>query len=686
MGVFPKTDAGLVSPKTILLVEDEALVAADEARLLREEGYAVVIAASGKKAIESVRARPDDIHLILMDIDLGKGMDGARAAQEILKEYDIPIVFLSSHTEKAIVAKTEEITSYGYVVKDSGITVLAASIRMAFKLHRAHRELERHEEALREMSEMFRLFMEHSPIYVFIKDRDIRPIYLSRNYETMLGRPLSEILGRTMDDLFPSELSRSMIADDQRILMEGKPVNGIIEVLEGRTYSTTKFPILIDGVPRYLAGYTVDITDRTKAEAELHHSRDLLAYIISHARSAIAVLDRDMRYIFVSGQFLREYQVSEKNVIGRRHYDLFPDLPEKWKAAHRRALAGEVVGAEQEPYVRPDGTTAWGRWECRPWFESDGAIGGIILSTEIISERVRAEDALRESESRYRSLFEHMEEGVAYCRMVFDEQGRPTDFVYLTVNPAFERLTGLKDVEGRPVTEVIPGIKERTPELLDAYGRVASTGRPEKFEIDFTPLGVWLSVSVYSPGKGHFVAVFDDITERRKAEEEIKSAQLLLKSSIESPQRMIILSIDRQHRYLYFNEWHREVMRAAYGQDVRIGMDLLECITNEEDRRKARLNYDRALAGEAHSTIEEYGDLERLYYETFYSPIIDEKGEIIGATAFARDVTDRKRAEEALKESVRQKEILMKELQHRVKNSLAVVSGLLGLEHGDPDR
>lgn len=107
---------GPSSPKRILLVEDEAIVAADESRLLKGEGYAVLIAASAKKAIETVNSGPDAVDLILMDIDLGKGMDGAQAAQAILKEHDIPIVFLSSHTEKEVVVKTEKITSYGYEV------------------------------------------------------------------------------------------------------------------------------------------------------------------------------------------------------------------------------------------------------------------------------------------------------------------------------------------------------------------------------------------------------------------------------------------------------------------------------------------------------------------------------------------------------------------------------------------
>lgn len=135
--------------KTILLVEDEALVAMNEAMMLRKEGYQVVIAASGEEAVETVETAPQAIALILMDINLGGGMDGTEAAQEILKNQDIPIVFLSSHTEREIVEKTEKITSYGYVVKGSGITVLAASIKMAFKLHAANQALRASEERLR---------------------------------------------------------------------------------------------------------------------------------------------------------------------------------------------------------------------------------------------------------------------------------------------------------------------------------------------------------------------------------------------------------------------------------------------------------------------------------------------------------------------------------------------------------
>lgn len=123
-----------INPKRILLVEDDFIIAAIEAKNLKEKGYHVTHVDKGEDAIKYCDVRINDINLILMDIDLGSGIDGTIAAREILKKHNIPLIFVSSHTEQGIVEKTEEITNYGYVVKNSSITVLDASIKMAFKL------------------------------------------------------------------------------------------------------------------------------------------------------------------------------------------------------------------------------------------------------------------------------------------------------------------------------------------------------------------------------------------------------------------------------------------------------------------------------------------------------------------------------------------------------------------------
>ena len=138
-------------------------------------------------------------------------------------------------------------------------------------------------------------------------------------------------------------------------------------------------------------------------------------------------------------------------------------------------------------------------------------------------QRKRAEEGLRISEEHYRSLFENMLNGFAYCKMLFDENG-PKDFTYLNVNAAFEALTGLKNVIGRNVSEVIPGIRRSDPELFEIYGRVALTGTPERFETYVEALGMWFSIAVYSPRREHFVAVFDVITERKRTEEALRKA------------------------------------------------------------------------------------------------------------------------------------------------------------------
>lgn len=200
---------------------------------------------------------------------------------------------------------------------------------------------------------------------------------------------------------------------------------------------------------------------------------------------------------------------------------------------------GEVVGLpEHTVLVARDGHECPIADSGAPIRDDAGVLLGVVLVFRDQTEELAAARALRESEETYRSLFEHMLNGFAYCRMQFEE-GKPPDFIYLKVNGAFETLTGLKHVTGRLVSEVIPGIRESDPDLFEIYGRVASTGRPERFETYVQALEAWFSISVYCPARDHFVAVFDVITERKRVESELRQSNRTLRALFESNHALI---------------------------------------------------------------------------------------------------------------------------------------------------
>jgi len=137
-----------------------------------------------------------------------------------------------------------------------------------------------------------------------------------------------------------------------------------------------------------------------------------------------------------------------------------------------------------------------------------------------INVRREVADALKKSEKEFRALFENMNEAFAYHRIIVDETNRPVDYEFILVNHAFEKATGLKreDILGKKVTELIPGIRDSKPDLMSMYGEVALTGKDATFELHFEPFNKWFLINAYSPRKDHFVALFDDITERKKFE------------------------------------------------------------------------------------------------------------------------------------------------------------------------
>jgi PAS domain S-box-containing protein len=150
-----------------------------------------------------------------------------------------------------------------------------------------------------------------------------------------------------------------------------------------------------------------ELTARKRA---LEHSRELLQSFMKHTPAAVAMFDKQLRYLAVSKRWLQDYQLADQHLIGRHHYDVFPEIRKmkEWQDIHQRCLAGAVESREEDSFVRADGRTDWLRWEVRPWHDDGGAIGGIIMLTEVISERKRAELALK----LFRTLLDHVTDSI----------------------------------------------------------------------------------------------------------------------------------------------------------------------------------------------------------------------------------------------------------------------------------
>ncbi|HEX2951818.1 MAG TPA: MASE3 domain-containing protein, partial [Armatimonadota bacterium] len=170
---------------------------------------------------------------------------------------------------------------------------------------------------------------------------------------------------------------------------------------------------------------------------------DQLRSFIEDAPAALAMFDRQMRYMSASKRWLRDYHLEGRNVIGLSHYDVFPEIPERWRTDHARGLAGESLHADEDRFVRFDGNIQWLRWEIRPWKDIRGDIGGITIFSEDITEKKNAEDALREREVMLSTIGDNLPEGALY-RYRYDADGNKH---FEFISAGIERITGVPPAE-----------------------------------------------------------------------------------------------------------------------------------------------------------------------------------------------------------------------------------------------
>ncbi|MFO7848491.1 MAG: PAS domain S-box protein [Spirochaetia bacterium] len=404
--------------KKILLVEDEAILAMAETRMLEKHGFEVTAVYSGEKALETVVSDPG-ISLILMDIDLGGGMDGTEAAQRILEKFDLPIVFLSSHTEPEVVKKTEGITSYGYIVKDSGETVLLASMKMAFKLFDTNKKLapidditdrKQAEEEVRQSKEryssLFTYMEEGFALHEIIRDGEGRPVdyrFLDVNpaFETSTGLKREDIIGKTVLEVLP-ETEPLWIKLYGEVALNGKSIRfQEYSASLKRYYQVTAFSTRLG----QFAVLAADISGQKRVEENLRITLDSIG-------DAVIATDG-------SGRVVRMNPVAERLCGWRKEEAQGRDLGEVFYIvdSHTRERvdtpvgevmrSGDIVGlANDTVLISNDGNEYQIADSAAPIKDADGKINGVVLVFRDVTVKYKKAQELRASEEKYRKLAE----------------------------------------------------------------------------------------------------------------------------------------------------------------------------------------------------------------------------------------------------------------------------------------
>jgi PAS domain S-box-containing protein/putative nucleotidyltransferase with HDIG domain len=384
--------------------------------------------------------------------------------------------------------------------------------------------------------------------------------------------------------------------------------------------------------------------ERRRAEAALVKSEATLNTIIKGSPTGIGLVVYRV-FEWVNDKLLDLIGYSQEELIGQKTRMLYFS-----EAEYKRV--GNVTGTQIQENGWAEVETQWRRKDgsCIEIYVNTVAVepgdlsAGVVFTALDITERKQAEEALRESEELFRSLFENMLNGFAYHKMFFKDN-KPQDYVFLEVNNAFETVTGLQDVIGKKASEVIPGLHESDPGLLELYGRVALTGEPERFETYVKAMKMWFAISVYSPKKEYFVTIFEQITARKQAEQKLRESEEKYRLVFENVP-LGIMHYDQTSTITDCNAKFAEIIGAP--KEKFIGFNMIRQIRDDQMRVAAAAS----LKGEVGYYEGDYRSVtagKLTPVRAIYQPISSSGGLVLGGVSIFEDITARKQAEEELR-------------------------------------
>jgi two-component system cell cycle sensor histidine kinase/response regulator CckA len=415
---------------------------------------------------------------------------------------------------------------------------------------------------------------------------------------------------------------------------------------------------------------------RKEAENALKEREALLGLLVRHTPAAVAMCDREMRYLAYSDRWIKDFGLTQENLVGLCHYDVFPDLPEVWKDDHQRCFSGEIISRQEEIFERDDGRTDWVRMELYPWRDSAGEIGGLIQFIEVITERVKARQLLRDSEERYRSVFEH----TGTATVIIDE-----DRIITTANKGFEDLSGFTKDEIQGKMEwtrfVVPEDLERMMKYHDL--RRKETGRaPEEYEFRFVDCRGNLK-HIFNrvgriPGTGKSIASLLDISVLKEAQEALQESEKKYRLVVDNANDAIFVAQDGRLKFVN----PRTVEMVGYSADELEKMPFVHLI-HPDDREMVAERHKRRLQGNIFENV--YGfKVIRKDGDTIWVQLNTVLIEWEGHPAtinFLRDQTPQKRLEEQLQHAQKMEAVgtLAGGIAHDFNNLLTGIQGSASL-------
>lgn len=357
-------------------------------------------------------------------------------------------------------------------------------------------EQSRSEASLKESDKYNRTLFELSPIGLALTNMNGRLVDVNPAFTEIIGRTMDETLNLTFWDITPEKYAEREREQLQSLNTLGRYGPYEKEYIHKDGHLV---PVQLQGLfierrgEKYIWSSVEDITERRQAEEALRRHRQMLQLFVEHAPAAIAMLDADMKYMAASRRYLEDYQLGQQDIVGQSHYDVFPEIPDHWKEIHRRCMAGAIEKAEADPFLRADGNTDWVRWEIHPWYEQIGHVGGIFLFSEVITERILAEESIKRSNEHLRALANHIEsireeERSDLAREIHDELGQMLTAIKIDIDLLSSSIANQGYGVTRCEFEDLQNIIDKTIQIVR---NIAAELRPPVLSLGIIPAVEW---------------------------------------------------------------------------------------------------------------------------------------------------------------------------------------------------